>query len=688
MPATLLQTNRPDNLAHVRQLIDRARREQVPFFPSPVDWRDEVLYFLLPDRFSDGQEAGRELLTRAKIHALRRDSGPSATNWQKWAASGLRWQGGTIDGIRSKLGYLKGLGITTLWIAPVFRQRVRLDTFHGYGVQDFLDIDARFGTRGDLIELVEAAHAQGIRIILDIIINHTGDNWGYLPPDQPVSAAQNEPPFKPFPDFYGNPSDDTSKGWQLAWRDEHQEGFSVEAADIAQTDQGVWPKELQQADIYTRAGRGDLGSGDVQDPHAEHKRTDFFSLKDIALDFPNALSFLSDCFKYWIALTDCDGFRIDTLKHISLEEARNFCGAIREFADTLGKRNFLLVGEVAGGDAYQDFFADNLAVLQRNLTAALDIGNARVQLQGIGKGLLAAKEYFDDFNEKSAGFGSHRSLGNRHVSILDDHDHVAGEKIRFSADTDDLAEVKDYQVVAATAVQLFALGVPCIYYGTEQAFSGPPKSQIPFLLEEGWKDGGNYGDRYLRETMFGPEHPRAHHSHAIDIQLADRDTSLPGFGAFGTSGLHCFDTDSPAYIRLAHLCAVRSQYPILRIGRQYYRQTRNFGAPFQFPGAGELVAWSRVLDYQEALCCVNTHGGDHAFRGADVVVSAELWQAGTVFTVVANTRQIALEGVGQVYSGPHPIGSAVPVKSGAGAAAFVEIRGIGPAEVVVLVKEF
>ncbi|SKB79478.1 alpha-amylase family glycosyl hydrolase [Dyadobacter psychrophilus] len=688
--STLLTANRPDTLSEVRLLLDQARRDSIPFFPSPMDWRDELLYFLLPDRFSDGLESSRELLTRQKINALRTATGPSETNWQQWAASGRRWQGGTINGITSKLDYLEGLGITTLWIAPVFKQRVRLDTFHGYGVQDFLDVDPRFGTRSDLVELVKAAHLKGMRIILDIIINHSGDNWGYVPPQKPVDEAINEPRFKPFPDFYGNPSNSDSKDWQLAWRDDQEQGFSVQASDIVQVDQGVWPRELQQTAMYTRAGKGDLGNGNVADPHAEHKRTDFFSLKDFALDAPGALSFLSDCFKYWIALTDCDGFRIDTLKHISLEEARNFCGSIREFADTLGKRNFFLVGEIAGGDEFQDYFADNLAVLQRNLSAALDIGNARIKLQGIGKGMVSAKDYFDDFNENSQGFGSHRSLGNRHVSILDDHDHVSGEKVRFSAEIGDNAEVKDYQIVAATAFQLFILGIPCIYYGTEQAFSGPPKSQIPFLIGEGWKDGSNFGDRYLRETMFGADHPRAHHSNDQLTQLTAKDESLPGFGPFGTSGLHCFDTKSPAYVRLAHLCALRAKYPVLRIGRQYERQTRNFDAAFQFPAVGELVAWSRLLDNQEALCCVNCNGADNAVRGGDVIVSSELWKAGTAFTVVANTEQVAAEAAGNVYNGLHAIGSKIIVKGGEGPGAptFVEIRDIRPAEVLVLVKEY
>ncbi len=62
------------------------------------------------------------------------------------------------------------------------------------------------------------------------------------------------------------------------------------------------------------------------------------------------LTNLARCYEYWIALTDCDGFRIDTLKHVSLEEARNFCGTIKEFAGNLGKSDFFLVGEIAGGD--------------------------------------------------------------------------------------------------------------------------------------------------------------------------------------------------------------------------------------------------------------------------------------------------------------------------------------------------
>jgi glycosidase len=114
----------------------------------------------------------------------------------------------------------------------------------------------------------------------------------------------------------------------------------------------VLPRDLQTP----RPTRGrDWAACDDRgaDPHAEHKRTDFFALKDFALDVGTTLSDLITCYQYAIAVFDLDGFRIDTVKHIALEDVRNFCGAIGEFADSLGKRHFLLVGEVADGEGFQ-----------------------------------------------------------------------------------------------------------------------------------------------------------------------------------------------------------------------------------------------------------------------------------------------------------------------------------------------
>jgi len=343
-----------------------------------------------------------------------------------------------------------------------------------------------------------------MRILLDIIFNHSGFNWRY-PPNEPGGAdAPNYLPDGRYP--FG------------AWRGDAGQNIAA----IHGNEEGIWPAELQDPDHYTRAGSGDLGAGDIDDPHAEHKRSDFIVLRDFELDTPSHLSDLALCYKYWIALTDCDGFRIDTLKHVTLEQARNFCGSIKEFAANLGKENFFLVGEIAGGDYNENRYLD---VLAQNLNAALDIGEMRLALTAVAKGLQSPSAYFDGFVPGNAVLGSHRMLGNKHVSILDDHDHVFGQKIRFSSEA-----ASEHQVVAGVALQLFTLGIPCIYYGTEQAFAGPELSARQWLPD--WKGS----DRYLREAMFGPPHPRAHGRRRGEADPAQRVDRMLGLLVGGESG--------------------------------------------------------------------------------------------------------------------------------------------------------
>lgn len=650
-----LGKDRPDS---IDDDVILPRRQE--YYSSPVDWRDEILYFLLVDRFSDGLEKSRKLLNRKDLWAARPVINEKPWSWQLWAQSGsARWQGGSLKGVVSKLGYLKSLGVTSLWLSPVFQQRAHEDSYHGYGVQDFLEVDPRLGSRKDLTDLVAAAHKEGLRIILDIIFNHSGCNWLYASgtPGGIYEAGY------------------TSSRHQFgAWRD--GAGQAREAIENGQD--GVWPRELQDQERYTRAGSGDLGAGDVSESHAEHKRSDFLSLRDFDLDAPLLLNDLARCYKYWIALTDCDGFRIDTLKHVSFDQARNFCGSIKEYAANLGKENFFLVGEIAGGDYTADRYLD---ALDRNLNAALDIGEMRKVLGGVAKGLVHPGEYFKGFNSEVV-FGSHRNLGNQHVSVLDDHDHVFGEKIRFSAEA-----ACEAQVAAGLALQLFTLGIPCIYYGTEQAFAGPEEPERKWLPE--WKRS----DRYLREAMFGPEHPRSGGSRSL---TAETDGSLPGFGPFGTAGQHCFDPKFPVFRKIASMAALRQAFPALRHGRQYLRQMalpEKGLSSFDFYGAGyvlegekmdgQIVAWSRILDDEEVLCAFNSHGSEA--RSADVLVDGGLngreGKGKGSMTVVLNTAQEAARP--KRYSGAYRLGSKLPVKR-AGNIAYVEIRDLLPCEVLVL----
>jgi glycosidase len=542
--------------------------------------------------------------------------------------------------------------VSVLWIAPVFKNRRERDDYHGYAIQDFLDVEPRFGTRADLVQLVTQAHSRDIRIILDVVFNHTGRNWEY------ADFGDGEPPYKPWPGFY-------QKG---NWRT----GGNTSSASINGPDDGAWPRELQNDNGYTRAGKGSLARTDLDDPHAEFRRSDLDGGdRDVNFDGTSALDDLARCYKYWIALTDCDGFRIDTLKHMDFDTGRNFCGAIREFAANLGKNDFFLVGEVAGGDQFAERY---LEVLGNNLSATLDIDNSCTMLRGVARGLTRPKGYFDFLKTWDDEFGSHRRSGSFHVSILDDHDHVTTEKSRFSMNAPD---GNDHQVVAGVVIQLFSLGIPCIYYGTEQAF-GSKKFQDEL-------NAAHIGasDTLLRECMFGPEHPRAAGAAAFNTGAAGFDSSKPGFGPFGTSGAHCFDQTSPAYVRITHMIDVRRKFPVLRLGRQYEREISNSQNPFAPAAQGEIVCWSRMLDEDEALCIVNGNGVAH--RGGDVVVDASLNRPGSSFIVVGNTSQAAARAAGTPYAGTHRVGDKVPVKQRNGAS-FVEIRDVGESEALVLIN--
>jgi glycosidase len=583
---TIVEPESPPDLARA-SLMPRGSAVH----PSPDDWRDQVLYFLLPDRFSDGGEGARRLFDRSQAAAHRRLARGD------WMAAGKVFQGGTIKGIRSKLEYLRVLGATALWVGPVWKQRPDLETYHGYGIQDFLEVDPRFGTRQDLRDLVDAAHDKSMYVVLDIIYNHTGNNWYYEDGNGGVADQQRyrfDPPYR-----------------LARWRS--ASGQPVDA--IGGRGDGVWPREFQDPEFYTRAGsieHFDAAEWEAPlDPRTEFRRGDFFDLKDLRVqeavpfaDDPRAkavVDALVHVYRYWIALTDCDGFRVDTVKHVSFEASRNFCGAIREYAEAIGKQNFLLLGEVAGGAGMA---RDYLDVFGRNLDAALDLGAPMDILSRTVKGLGDPKAFFGQFGGRDA-LGSHREVGRYHVSMIDDHDLIEREpKARFSAGND--TESHHLQAAHAVGMQLTTLGIPCIYYGTEQGFDGSEGYHDLSVEPRGGDGKIPFRDRYLREAMFGGT-----------------------FGAFATSACHFFDPDHPTYLRIAAIARVVEEPGrigmALRRGRQYARDVKVFSI-YQGPQQGELIAWSRLLFDQEVVMALNTNGA--AARGGLVTVDRELHPSG------------------------------------------------------------
>jgi glycosidase len=655
----------PDLLANINLPMDRLGYQ---YYPSPVDWAQEVLYFLLPDRFSDVEDHAhpRPPLDRNNLEDAR---GPN-WRWDKWMISGKLFQGGTIKGMKERLGYIKRLGITAIWVGPVFKQRLDENTYHGYAIQNFLDVDPRFGDRKDLVEFVKEAHNNGIRVILDIVFNHMGSNFNYQNGEQDTC-------------YDGSQKDGINEAKYKPKHEGQYDESHYSYPDIVWKSSMVFPKEFQDKQYFSRAGTAcDLGAGPVDDPNAIHKRTDFCNLRDFNTSKGDVLDDLIKVYQYWIALTDCDGYRLDTLKHVTWEEAKTFCGAIREYAQSIGKDNFFLVAETTGGggfggDLVQSYYLDAVG---QNLNAALDIGDMKGILNQLAKGEVNPQEYFKNFRPGDNCMGSHRSLRNKHVSILTQHDD---HKPFLSEASSNL------QGVVGTAFQLFTLGIPCIYYGTEQAFTGPEepvRKQWLGLQDPVW---GNLtwgaSDIYTREAMFGPDHPRRSGEDGLtkfaDGSEGTEDLKLmPGFGPFGTSGHHCFDENHPVYKRIATLTAVRQdpRYPSLRDGRQYLRAISIFNDNPEFkegiPRKGELVAWSRILSSEQTICIVNPNGT--GARGAEILVDANL--SGDKMYVIASTPA-----VDPGYAGPYRVGSTVELKK-RGDKAYIEIWNVPPSEVIVL----
>ena len=337
----------------------------------------------------------------------------------QWREAGARWCGGTLKGLASKIGYLARLGVTAIWVSPVLRQISFQETYHGYGIQNFLDVDPHFGTREDLRDMVATAHQQGIRVVLDVIFNHSGNVFSYTQDDRRWSGARYD-----------------VRGFNRADGQPTLPFAPLSPAPTQPNDDAIWPRELQEPETFTSKGR--IVHWD-DDP--EFREGDFFDLKDIDLgdgslaDYrPSpALKTLCDCYKFWIAYADLDGFRVDTVKHMDLGAGRYFASVIHEFAQTLGKENFYLIGEITGGRGSAPIRPWRKPGSMPRSASTI----SRTSSNTCVKGYRDPTDYFGLFrNSLLVMKDSHVWFRNKVVTVVDDHDQVRkGErKARFCAD--------------------------------------------------------------------------------------------------------------------------------------------------------------------------------------------------------------------------------------------------------------
>jgi glycosidase len=419
-------------------------------FPSPADWRDRWIYFVLVDRFNN----------------------PAAPPRRLWNEPFGGFQGGTIDGVRQRLEYLERLGVGAIWLSPVLQNCSEQDgTYHGYGIQHFLRVDPRFASDrsdpdGELRRLVDEAHARGMHVIMDVVLNHAGDVFGYVLPDRSVA---NDAPWR-------------ESGYDIRWRGADGKvvpdwSDAPTAGDRRLTEHAaVWPDELRFNAAFRRQGKGGEGGGD------------FESLKEFVTGRAEVRSALIRCYQHAIAKWDVDGFRIDTLKYVEPEFALLFGNAMREFALEIGKRNFFTFGEVYDDEHKIAQFVGRRTNDRGDMVgvdAALDFP-LFYRLPGVAKGMIAptqVAEVYDLRKHVQEGVvSSHGEAGRFFVSFLDNHD----QRARFRHVDAAAPGRYDGQLAAALACLFTLQGIPCVYYGTEQGLFGTGSS-----------------DQHVREALWG-----------------------------------------------------------------------------------------------------------------------------------------------------------------------------------------
>jgi glycosidase len=412
--------------------IDLGPRPGKKYSDIAREWREEFIYFLMLDRFHDSQP-------RPPVLQAGRSDG---------FAAGNTFYGGTLKGVKDHLDYIAGLGCTAIWISPPFVNNA--GAYHGYNIYNYLAIDPNFGSKQDLVDLVEAAHARPspMRVILDVVINHSGDNWSY-----PGGSSYDYVDDQRFP--FGS------------WR-------------RAPPALPVIPTELGQERLYHR--RGNI-RGNGYDTYPENQHGDLSGLKDFAndddQDGSDVVNILIKAHAYWIREADIDGFRVDAIKHMGELACARFCSAIREYALSLGKRSFFLFGELATPDddvinryiGQNTSSSDNGQTVFFGLDSVLDFrlaqGNSgNPPLRDVIKGFAPPSTLFDRLEAQRQRALNRGELGRFLVTFLDNHDSFWQPGGRFGRNA------PEDQIIAGVAYLLCSLGTPCIYYGTEQGFEG------------------------------------------------------------------------------------------------------------------------------------------------------------------------------------------------------------------------
>lgn len=479
------------------------------------DIKDDVFYFVMPDRFHNANP------DNDMGDPSRPISYGGLDKTSKWA-----FHGGDMQGLEAKLDYIQNMGVTAIWMTPLLRNRaVQADGFghHGYWVIDFTEIDPHFGTNADLRSLIDAAHARGMKVFFDIITNHTADVIKY------TECHNKDGSF-----IKGEPGCDYKTSAQLANGDTYTP-FLLDAEKTVK-----FPEWLNDPKYYNNQGDS-FWQGESA------INGDFVGLDDLKTSDPAVVEGMTEIYKNIVDEFKPDGFRIDTVKHVDLSFWQSFGPDIVEHAKSIGIPNFHIFGEVYDG---------NPAVLSKFTTA--------------GK-LPSVLDFSFHFNVKDSLF--HNKDVNRIGQLFDNDDyyrdadsspdllmnflgnHDAGRAGFFiTQGFKDISDAEKLQrSVLAHAFMYMSRGIPVVYYGDEQGFTG---------------DGG---DVDARENM--------------DPSLVEVYNDNTLIGSRKSTADNNFDQKHPIYQSLQYFATLRKEHKALRTGIHQNRLVDN---------DKRIVAFSRI----------------------------------------------------------------------------------------------
>ena len=518
--------------------------------------QDEVIYFVLPDRFENGSAAN----DRGGLKGDRLVTGYDP------AAKGF-YHGGDLKGLTARLDYIAGLGATTIWLGPIFRNRpvqgakgAESAGYHGYWITDFTRVDPHFGSHTDIQAFVDAAHARGMKVYLDIVTNHTADVIQYRECVDTVCA------FRSRGDF---PYSRTPAGAAI------NDGFAGDHVQTAANFGKLTRPDFAYTPYIPKGLERAKTPAWLNDPIHYHNRGDstfrgesslfgdFASLDDLATEHPRVVEGFIEIYGQWIDDFGIDGFRIDTAQHVNAEFWQAFAPAMLARAKAKGIPNFAIFGEVSTDEMDPGRLARHTRV--DRLPGVLDFAfwAAAIQaISGTAPTSTLARLYADDPLYEGGW-----EMAAANPTFLGNHDkgRFAGfvRKANPQASEDEIAK----RVLLGHALMLFGRGAPVIYYGDEQGFAG---------------DGG---DQEARESLF-----------ASKVASYNDNTLL---GSTATTATANFNAAHPFYRALAEMAAVRKSDTALRRGRTLVRQSGDS------PG---VFAFSRIIDgeFGETLVTINT----------------------------------------------------------------------------------